>query len=279
MKDADCAQFLQHVLPKLGMRWPGFRKVRRQVCKRVDRRLRHLGLVDVSAYRDYLDRHSPEWLVLDELCRISISRFYRDRRVFDQLRNEVLPQLAAAATSRGARGIRAWCAGCASGEEVYTLKMVWELGVKRQFPHLSLYITATDAEPNMLDRARRGRYQHSNVKDFPNEWMTVAFSKSGEEFSVNARFRDGIELLLQDIRREQPAGPFDVILCRHLVFTYFDEQLQAGVLNQMTDRLRRDGILVIGKQEALPRARNCDLRILEPHSGIYRWRSVAKTHT
>ena len=272
MKDADCVQFLQWVLPKLRMRWPGFRKVRRQVCKRVDRRLRHLGLEDLSAYRDYLDRHSHEWLVLDELCRISISRFYRDRRVFDLIRNEVLPQLAAASKARGDSGIRVWSVGCASGEEVYTLKMVWELQVQRHFPNVSLHITATDADPQLIQRAHGGCYAGSSVKDLPIEWMKLAFSRAEEEFCVRDLFRGGIEFLIQDIRREQPAGPFDLISCRHLVFTYFEEQLQGEVLRQMMARLRPDGVLLIGKQEVLPPSANCDLRIIEPHSGMYRRR-------
>ncbi len=278
MKDEDCVQFLQWVLPKLRMRWPGFRKVRRQVCKRVDRRLRHLGLEDLSAYRDYLDRHSPEWLVLDELCRITISRFYRDRRVFDLIRNDVLPQLATAAKTRGDSGIRAWSAGCASGEEVYTLKIVWELEVQRQFPNVSLHMTATDADPQLLRRAHRGCYRLSSVKDFPKEWMTFAFNRSGEEFNVRDLFRGEVEFLRQDIRREQPAGPFDLISCRHLVFTYFDEKLQKDILRQMMARLRPDGILVIGKQETLPPPMNYNLRLVQPHSGIYRWHSVSRTH-
>lgn len=278
MKDADCVQFLQWVLPRLRMRWPGFRKVRRQVCKRVDRRLRHLGLEDLSAYRDYLDRHLGEWLVLDELCRISISRFYRDRRVFDLIRNEVLPQLAAAAKARGDSGIRLWSAGCASGEEVYTLKMVWELDVQRQFPNVSLHITATDADRQLLQRARRGCYARSSLKDLPKEWMELAFSRSEEEFHVRDLFRGGVEFLIQDIRREQPAGPFDLISCRHVVLTYFDEKLQKEVLRQMMARLRHDGILVIGKQEGFPPAMNYDLRLVQPHSGIYRWHPVSRTH-
>ena len=100
MNDLDCVQFLQWALPKMRMRWPGFRKVRRQVCKRVDRRLRRLGLVGVAAYRAYLDDHPDEWSELDQLCRIPISRFYRDRGVFDLLRDDVLPSLAADTRAR-----------------------------------------------------------------------------------------------------------------------------------------------------------------------------------
>lgn len=277
MKDVDCVQFLQWVLPRLRMRWPGFRKVRRQVCKRIDRRLRELRLANLSAYRDYLNHQSREWLVLDGLCRISISRFYRDRRVFDLIRNEALPQLAAAAKARGDSNIRGWSAGCASGEEVYTLKMVWEFDVQQRFPGISLQIVATDADPQMLRRAQCGCYTPSSVKDVPEEWMQLAFSISGEELQVGDLLRGGIEILRQDIRREQPAGPFDLVCCRHLVFTYFDEKLQEEVLARMMAQLRPDGILVIGKQEQLPPQANYDLRLVRPHSGIYQWHSGPKT--
>lgn len=270
MKDSDCVQFLQWALPEMRMRWPGFRKVRRQVCKRVDRRLRHLGLADVAAYRAYLDRHPGEFAALDTLCRISISRFYRDRGVFDLLREEVLPLLAAAAQENV---LRAWNAGCASGEEVYTLKIIWELGVQPRFPEVGLQITATDVDPHLLERARRGCYCGSSLKDFPPQWMAAAFSQVGDEYRVRDNFRGGMDLLLQDIRREQPAGPFDIVFCRHLAFTYFDESLQLDVLRTILTRLRPSGVLVIGKQEPLPAGATC-LEPYSPRTGIYR-RSMA----
>ena len=270
MNDTDCVQFLQDVLPKLRMRWPGFRKVRRQVCKRVHRRLQHLRLEDVAAYREYLNRHPAEWHVLDEFCRITISRFYRDRGVFDLVRDRVLPLLAEAATVDGSCRIRAWIAGCASGEEVYTLKLIWELGPRRGFSAVQLHITATDADPRMLQRARRASYGASSIKDFPAEWTPLAFERSGEELRVRDDFRGGIELQTQDIRHQQPDGPFDLILCRHLAFTHFDDSLQEDVLRRILARLRPGGILLIGKQETLPRAAGGALKVFERHSGIYR---------
>jgi chemotaxis protein methyltransferase CheR len=211
-------------------------------------------------------------LLLDELCRISISRFYRDRRVFDLLRDEVLVELATSATARGDNQIAAWSLGCASGEEVYTLKLIWELGLQRRFPSLSLSITASDANPHMLKRAQQGRYPTSSVKDFPEEWMPLAFEEADGEFRIREPFRGGIEFVPQDVRQQQPAGPFDLILCRHLVFTYFEESLQAEVLRQITARLRSNGVLVIGKQETLPpSAISNALHAIWPRSGIYRW--------
>ena len=126
MKDNKCIEFLQWALPKLSMRWPGFRKVRRQVCRRIARRINELGLGGVSAYRrNLLDEQSDEWQVLDGLCRITISRFYRDREVYRFLADTVLPELAAQASSDGETTVRCWSAGCCAGEEPYTLALIW----------------------------------------------------------------------------------------------------------------------------------------------------------
>ncbi|MBM4089995.1 MAG: hypothetical protein FJ276_11330 [Planctomycetes bacterium] len=94
MTDRECVEFLQWALPQLSLRWPGFRRVRRQVHKRIVRRLSELGLRRIADYRAYLDTHAAEWSVLDAMSRISISRFYRDRDVFEHLRDAVLPELA-----------------------------------------------------------------------------------------------------------------------------------------------------------------------------------------
>ena len=101
MTDPDCTRFLQAALPRLRLRWAGFRKVRRLVCKRLARRLRELGLPDLAAYRAFLEGHPGEWDVLDGSCRIPISCFYRDREAFKSLEQNVLPALAQAAVAAG----------------------------------------------------------------------------------------------------------------------------------------------------------------------------------
>ena len=82
MRNEECVRFLQWALPQLNMRWSGFRKVRKQVCKRVDRRRVELGMDSVERYQAYLQQNPEEWDQLDSLCRITISRFHRDKGVF-----------------------------------------------------------------------------------------------------------------------------------------------------------------------------------------------------
>ncbi len=274
MNDSECVQFLQTVLPRLHMRWPGFRKVRKQVCKRIGRRMRELGLADTAAYGDYLAAHPEEWQRLDVMCRISISRFYRDRGVFDALRDSVLPDLANAASGRGETTLRVWSAGCASGEEPYTLTLLWNLSLARQFPDLTLRITATDADERLLERAARGVYPHGCLKELPPAWVAAAFEETGDGFRIRSDFRDGVAFERQDIREETPEGPFDLILCRYLAFTYFDAALQRSVLERLVAHLRGGGYLVLGKQEALPDAA-LGLDVLDRRLPIYRWAGQA----
>ncbi|HWB14001.1 MAG TPA: CheR family methyltransferase [Pirellulales bacterium] len=269
MRDSQCVAFLQWMLPRLQMRWRGFRKVRRQVCKRIERRIRHLQFADVEAYRSFIETHAEEWDLLDTFCRISISRFYRDRGVFDCLRDSILPELAAQALARGDKFVRCWSAGCASGEEVYSLKLIWEKCVAPQSHDVVLRVVATDSDRAMLQRARRGCYRFSSLKELPRQWLSLAFKRDGELFCIHDEYRAGIEFVLGDVRREMPEGPFDLILCRNLVFTYFAEPFQREVLARMIERLVPFGVLVTGKQESLPTGENC-LQAFRPRTGIYR---------
>ena len=269
MRDEDCVEFLQWCLPRLNLRWSGYRKVRRTVCKRARRRLREIGLSDLESYRAYLRDHSEEWARLDAFCRISISQFYRDRSVFDDLSRRVLPELAAAASNRDARTLRCWCAGCASGEEVYTLRIIWDLSVRPLHPGVGFEILGTDAEATLLARAEAARYPRGALKDLPAAYLEAAFTQDSEAFSLRSEFRRDVTFRLEDIRRAQPDGPFDLILCRNLAFTYFAAEQQTAILGSIAARLAAGGYLAIGAHEQLPAGAG-DLFQATPKLPVYR---------
>jgi chemotaxis protein methyltransferase CheR len=251
MSDSDCTAFLQWSLPQRDLRWDGFRKVRRQVCKRLKRRIGELGLADFAAYRRRLERDPPEWRIFDACCHITISRFFRDRGVFEALRRRMLPEIAARARQEG-REARIWSAGCASGEEPYTLKILWDLEVAGSCPGVPLSIVATDVDQTMLARAQQARFAATSLRELPRQLVTQAFDAEGRLFCVRPGHRNGIQFLQQDLRSEAPEGPFDLILCRYLAFTYFAPSLQRRVMARMTERLRPQGCLVTGTHERPP---------------------------
>jgi chemotaxis protein methyltransferase CheR len=251
MKNGECVAFLQWALPRLGLRWPGFRKVRGQVCKRIRRRIQSLGLEDFGDYCRRLAGDESEWAVLDGFCRITISRFYRDKNVFRTISDIVLPELAERASHDG-RDVGCWCAGCASGEEVYTLRLLWDLELGRKYADARFQILGTDVDESVLARAAAGCYEAGSFRELPAGLREKGFEKSGAAYCVKADYRHEIAFQRQDIRQELPGGPFDLVLCRNVVLTYFEPELQARLVRGISSRLRLGGYLVIGAHEALP---------------------------
>lgn len=253
MRDDECVQFLQWALPQLRMRWPGFRKVRGQVCKRITRRLTQLGLDAVTDYRDYLGGHADEWCVLDKLCQVTISRFYRDKLMYRFLARKVLPNLAQQVLDQGGDCLRVWSVGCGSGEEPYTIALIWQLQMQSQFPRpVLLRLLATDTNPVMRQRVADASYTYSSVKNLPAKWRDTAFTQDAERYCLKPEYKNDIQFMQADVRTAIPMETFDLVLCRNLVFTYFDEGLQRRILDRMQAVLRPGGALVIGIHEHLP---------------------------
>lgn len=252
MRDAECVEFLRWALPRLGLRWEGFRRVRRQVCRRIDRRMIQIGAPSIAEYRALLASDPGEWRALDGLCRVTISRFFRDRAVWARLRCEVLPEASRLATRRQASWVRCWTAGCASGEEPYGLVIVFRLAVAPAFPGLELRVVATDAEEVALERARRACYDAGTVREVPPDWRELAFEQRDAELCLRPAFCEGVEFRQEDLRLAMPEGPFDVILCRNVAFTYFERSAQRAVLAGIAARVVRGGFVVIGAHESLP---------------------------
>lgn len=255
MHDQECIEFLRWALPRLGLRWRGFRKVRRQVCRRIQDRIRALGLSGVTSYRALLAWQTEEWRHLSGCCVITISRFYRDQGVYQGLAEKVLPVLAARRAAAREDSLRVWSAGCASGEEPYSLVFVWSMLMAGRFPGMDLDIVATDSQSELLARARRACYRRSSLRELPASWSDKGFVVRGDEWCMKDHFRQGVRFLRHDVADEPPPGTFDLVLCRNLVFTYFTPERQQQFLRQLIPRLADGAALVVGAHEALPPGR------------------------
>jgi chemotaxis protein methyltransferase CheR len=199
--------------------------------------------------------------MLASLCRVTISRFYRDRSVFDYIGSVVLPRLA----DRKGGAVACWSAGCASGEEAYTMQTLWK---SRTTPSGGvLRVLGTDSEPHMLERARKAEYRASALKDLPSELLASAFERSGDTFLLKAPFKENVEFEVRNVRESLPTGPFDIILVRNFILTYFEEDLQCEILPKLFDCLREGGVVVTGVHETLP---ECHLDLVAEAPAIYR---------
>jgi chemotaxis protein methyltransferase CheR len=249
---AEFASLFASITRRLGLRAEGYRRVRGTVEKRLRRRVSELGLAGFFEYEVYLREHPEEWAWVEPRCRITISRFGRDRAVYERLVRVHLPACAAAARARGQDTVRVWSAGTASGEEAHGVAIAWELSLQALHPGLRLEVLGTDADPVVLARAERASYPAGSLRELPEGYRKEAFVPCMDEWLLVDRFRARVRFVQADLRDGCPPGPFDLVLCRNLAFTYFGEVVQRQVTAAMTAVLAPGGVLVVGAGETVP---------------------------
>ena len=247
----ECHQFLQWALPRLGLRREGYNKVRRQVCRKIQNRIGKLRLPGFAAYRAYLEDHPDEWDTLDAFTRITISRFFRDFQSWLVLGDEVLPVLAQRAHKQQ-RVLRCWSAGCASGEEAYSLALLWHHRIQGKTPGQPIEIIATDIDKHMLQRAANACYPGGSIKDVPQPLLQQSFRKNEDLYCLDRRICEMVAFHRQDIRQTMPDGPFDIIFCKNLVAMYFEREKAVELFRKITGKLTEGGVLLIGNHEPFP---------------------------
>jgi chemotaxis protein methyltransferase CheR len=220
--------------------WLGYRKVGRLVGKRLNRRLAELGLADLGRV-DAPRRNVPN----PDLAFLSGSRRVRRHREAIAVGNCSNGQRERRRRGRMLEHRMRFGRGALHGGD----RMAFS--VAQDWPTFGLTVIATDADKIMIERAGAACYSGSSLKDLPQGWVDRAFVRRGPLCCLAQDFRQAVGLALQDIRQSMPNGPFDLILCRNLVFTYFDVALQRRISDQLRPRLRPGGFLVLGSHEAL----------------------------
>lgn len=245
----DDQQFSQ-LLNKLNLSWTGYRKVRKGVKKRIARHMHLLECKTMAAYFTELDRSDETRQECHCLMSVSISRFFRDRQLWQSLGNKMLPFLI----SKNKETIKVWSAGCACGEEAYSFRIVWNR-LEKRFGHLpGLEITATDFNSDYLERARAGVYQSSSMREVDKDSRSICFEtkKGGALFAVKSFLKKNITWKKHHLLSDPPGQNFDIIFLRNNLLTYYQDQLKKPAFKNVIDALSPSGIIVIGSHEVLP---------------------------
>ncbi|MGQ9646062.1 MAG: CheR family methyltransferase [Thermodesulfobacteriota bacterium] len=240
-------EFLREAAPLLGLQWRPFK--RRGIRRKIERRIIEMGLLSFQEYLEKVKKESAEQGVLSKILTVTISRFFRDKEVFDKLGRCVLPIVL---EKENKREVKIWCVGCASGEEPYTLALLWREEFEPIWPEVRVSILATDIGENLLKRAKEGRYKKSSLREVPDGILCKFFRKEGQFYILNHAIRESIELKEHDVLHEEPFLGMDMVLCRNLAFTYFSKESQKEFLKKMATSLKEKCFLVIGKEENLP---------------------------
>jgi chemotaxis methyl-accepting protein methylase len=249
--------FLRRLFGEHDRAWSGYRKKRRSLRSKFLSRMGELGLTTLDEYADHVKSHPREGSRLNEILSITVSRFFRDREEWTRLTRRFGDLV------RGGK-VRAWSLGCASGEEPFTLRILWEEWCETTDRECSLEIYASDVSSICLERARAGLYPEGAVHSIPESLRRKHFRRRpGNLFELDSRVRTSVEFARLDMLEDPwPEGPFDLVMCRNLPFTYLEGETRRRVSLKIVERLREGGILMVGSNEGR-RVPGLGLRSLE----------------
>jgi chemotaxis protein methyltransferase CheR len=240
----------RQLLTRLGLSWQGYVKVRKGVKKRIGRHMREIGLPTMDDYLRALS--DPEILkMVERLMSVSISRFFRDQSLWRTLEEEIIPDITAGHGEK----IHAWSAGCALGQEAYSLAIKWDVLKRKRSVMPELRILATDINPDYIDKAMAGVYRRSSLKGLSEEIKSVYFHacENGESCCVAAHLKKYIAWEVHDLTKERPPEErFQIIFLRNSLFTYYRKESISSVFQNVLDSLDDDGFFIIGSHERLP---------------------------
>lgn len=244
----DDKQFRQ-LLNRFDFSWSGYRNVRKGVKKRINRHMKALSCRNLATYLAEIDNNEEIKQQCELLLTVSISRFFRDRKLWQSLEKELLPGII----KRKIDKIKIWSAGCACGEEVYSLKIVWDC-VEKSFPQLpKLEVIATDMNPTYLDKARAGVYSSSSLKEITKEFQLTYFQqKTGKNlYKVRPFLGKDVTWKIHHLLSGPPGTNFDIIFLRNNILTYYEDRLKKKAFRKVSASLAPFGLLIIGSHESL----------------------------
>jgi chemotaxis protein methyltransferase CheR len=266
MSSDEFDAFLSEVLPPIGLSPTAHR--RRNIKRRIVRRMESAGIHDFPHYRERVRRDPAEQEILRSLLVVTISRFFRNSTVFQLLSREVLPRLAAKGTPAAV-----WSAGCAAGEEPYSLRIAWEELPGKKPP---LRLLATDIDAVSLERAVAGRYPESSLREVPDALRRKYFGREGESYRVREEARRSVSFRKMDLLRDGSPGRFGLILCRNAAFTYFGPDQRVSVAAMLGASLEEGGYVVLGRTETLPKSAADLFEPAFPAERVYRLRAGSR---
>ena len=216
------------------------------IVRRLLRRMSLLRIATVDDYIAHLERTPAEVVKLHDDLLIHVTRFFREPESFDALARKVLPTI----DLKPDVPLRAWVAGCATGEEAYSLAIVFHEALSGRMKGGPIQIFGTDVSENAIEYARRGLYPDSIATDVSPERLQRFFVKSDGGYRVTTALRDMCVFARQDLTRDPPFSRLDLISCRN-VLIYMDARLQKKLLATFHYALKPSGVLLLGHAESI----------------------------
>lgn len=236
------------------------------VNRRIERRLLLTGTTDLPSYVEQLARDPRELNALYHDLLIGVTQFFRDRDAFQEMERRILPELLRKLSPE--EEVRVWAAGCATGEEAYSLAMLLHEQLTRLERPVEVKIFATDVHQASLDYAAAGFYREEQLAHVSANRRQRYFTKQGDAYQVGAELRQMIVFARHDVLKDAPFTRLHLVTCRNLLI-YFEPAAQTRALTLFHFSLKPDGILWLGPSES-PGSLEGQFESVDRHWKIYR---------
>jgi two-component system CheB/CheR fusion protein len=245
-QDREFDELLRMVKESRGFDFTGYK--RSTLERRINRRIAVVGLSTFAEYRDYLELEPEEFSQLFESMLINVTGFFRDPLAWQALQEQVIPELLSA---KGVKTpVRVWSAGCATGEEAYTLAIVLAeaMGADQFRERVKIY--ATDLDEDALQEARAGTYEVDALADVPEDLVDTYFEPAGPRRAFRRDLRRQVIFGRNDLTHDAPISRVDLLAARNTLM-YFNAETQASIVRRFHFALSYPGYLFLGKAEML----------------------------
>jgi two-component system CheB/CheR fusion protein len=225
-----------------GFNYAGYKRT--TIVRRIGQRCTELGLSSFAAYQDYLEVHTEEFAIMFDKILINVTAFFRDPPAWDYLRRELVPKIIVKSGL-----IRIWSAGTASGEEAYSVAILFceALGPEAFLRRVKIY--ATDVDEDALNKARTG-YSEKDLESLDPTLRAKYFEPQGDRFAFKTGLRRALIFGRHELMQDAPISRLDLLICRNTLM-YFTSEAQGRILARFHYALDEDGYLFLGKAEML----------------------------
>jgi two-component system, chemotaxis family, CheB/CheR fusion protein len=244
--DTTLDALLEFIKETRGFDFTGYKRT--TIQRRVAKRMQTVGAERYDDYLDYLELHAEEFAELFNTLLINTTGFFRDPQTWEYIATDVAPQLLASRPDDSP--IRVWCAGCASGEEPYTVAMVLARVMGDTAFQDRVKIYATDVDEEALDLARHAAYLPRQIEDVPHEALERFFARTDQRYVFRKDLRRCVIFGRNNLVQDAPISRIDLLVCRNTLM-YFTAEAQAQILHRFHFALHDDGYLLLGRSEML----------------------------
>jgi len=243
-------QFLTWLRQRCQLDWSQYRQ--EYLKRRIESCMATMRIPNYGEYIKVLERDPSQLQRLRDGITINVTEFFRDATTFDVLKQIVIPEVAASKQKAGVGLVRVWSAGCATGEETYSIALSFLEVLGADLSGLWLSVYGTDVDEECLRNARAGVYGGQALTNVPSPLVEQYFvAKEQGTFTAGEKLRSLVHFQQLDLIHDTPLKHLDIVFCRY-VFIYMSRELQESALRAFHGALNRNRFLILGRTESMP---------------------------